>query len=135
MRSCASSFYCDLCTSRCGFVDVSLLLPVAPNGLAFVVPPSAVSFFWRLRWHFDWHNIRVIVATFSIAIHALGIMVVYWMLWPILQVFDRPFSFDVNFWIDGSSRTCSFRWSWQLHGFKSSNFFKLFGSSSVHRVM
>ena len=93
--------------------------------------------FFRRR--FDWHNIRtlfVIVATFFIPIHIGEFMVGYWMWLPILRVFDWPLSFDVNFWIDGSGRTCSFRWNWQLHGFKSLNFFNKLGSSPVHpRVM
>jgi hypothetical protein len=71
----------------------------------------------------------VIVATFFIPIHIGEFMVGYWMWLPILRVFDRPLSFDVNFWIDGSGRTCSFRWNWQLHGFKSVNFFNKLGSS------
>ena len=45
MRVCAPFAHCNLYTSRCAAVDLSLLLSVAPIGSAVFVPPSAVSFF------------------------------------------------------------------------------------------
>ena len=111
VRCCAPSAYCNLYTARYAVGFVSLLVSVAPIGLGVFVPPTALARRSAQHRDFDRHRGFFLYYNPSIGYH-LDVFANF-------TLFVRPFLLMATSGSDGSSRTCSFRWSWQLHGFKS----------------